>query len=231
MFGCEAFGVAPRMVFARGRCIGSGDVSAKSYYCQVKSMCDDEIFIVPRFLTQEYLSNCKVVCDRAELLRNIPKGGIVGEIGTWKGEFARTIIDIVDPDQLHVFDLDFSRFNLDNFPENAKNKISFHQGDSSKMLSKLADHYFDWIYIDGDHSFEGVTKDIEQAVLKVKSNGYIVFNDYTIYSALEKTQYGVMRAVNHLCLEHDYEICLFALSICDYPDVALRKRTLAQTKP
>lgn len=199
--------------------------SEKSYHCEVKSFCDDETFLLPRFLPQEYVASCKVMANRAELIRQLPKGGVVAEIGTQKGEFAHTISQIATPDQLHLFDLDFSKFDRTQFTEEEMHRIFINEGDSSTLLSKFPKHYFDWIYIDGDHSFDGVSKDIKQAKKKIKPGGYLVFNDYTIYSPFEKMQYGVMRAVNHLCLAHNYEICFFALDICDYPDVAVRKRT------
>jgi predicted O-methyltransferase YrrM len=79
--------------------------------------------------------------------------------------------------------------------------LVLHEGDSSTELSKLADETFDWIYIDGDHSFAGISRDINEATRLIKREGLVIFNDYTVYSPLERKQYGVARAVNDLCLE------------------------------
>ena len=196
-----------------------------SYHSRVKSLCDEEFFYAPRRLSAEHVSNCKLVSNRRDMLRNLPRGGIVAEVGTAAGDFARDISSIVLPDQLHIFDRNLDSFDFDAFRELIDNEIVFtHLGDSSTLLSKFGNEFFDWVYIDGDHSFEGVTKDIAQAIMKIKPEGYIIFNDYTVYSPLEKIQYGVMRAVNHLCLEHDFEIFMFALNILGYHDVALRRR-------
>jgi hypothetical protein len=68
-----------------------------------------------------------------------------------------------------------------------------------------------------------VRKDLSQAVKKIKKDGYIVCNDYTAYSPLENCKYGVNRAVNEFCLQHDYEIIFLGLHKWGYHDVALRQ--------
>jgi hypothetical protein len=91
-------------------------------------------------------------------------------------------------------------------------------------MSALPGGRFDWIYIDGDHSFEGVLRDIEQAKRLIKPDGLLIFDDYTLYSPLERVQYGVMRAVNDLCLYDNFKMVMFALSPLGYHNVALRRR-------
>jgi hypothetical protein len=65
--------------------------------------------------------------------------------------------------------------------------------------------------------------DITQAVRVIKPQGLIVFNDYVKYSPLELVQYGVMEAVNDLCLRQNFEMVGLALHGLGYFDVALRK--------
>ena len=102
-----------------------------------------------------------------------------------------------------------------------------HEGDFSTEMSRLPEALFDWIYIDGDHSFEGVSRDIREAKRLIGPDGFLIFNDYTVYSPLELAQYGVMRAVNDLCLDEDFELVMFALGFLGYHDVALRHRSPA----
>ena len=90
-------------------------------------------------------------------------------------------------------------------------------------MGELPDRSFDFIYIDGDHSYAGVVRDLEQAGRKIKDDGWIVCNDYTLYSPLEKSKYGVYRAVNEFCLRHNFEIRYLALHRWGYHDVALKK--------
>ena len=49
------------------------------------------------------------------------------------------------------------------------------------------------------------------------------FNDYVKYSSLELVQYGVMEAVNDLCLTQSFEMVGLALHGLGYFDVALRR--------
>jgi predicted O-methyltransferase YrrM len=50
-------------------------------------------------------------------------------------------------------------------------------GDSSTIVSQLG-KTFDWIYIDGDHTYEGVTKDLHACWPKLAQDGTMVLDDY-----------------------------------------------------
>lgn len=201
--------------------------SPKPRYDLIKSFVDDEVFVVPRWLPQKYLANCILVSDRTELLKRLPRQGVVAEIGTQRGDFAKVILEICEPREFRIFDLSFHDFDRTFFDAViSRRQVILHEGDSSTEMAKLPDALFDWIYIDGDHTFEGVVRDVREAKRLIKPNGFLVFNDYTNYSFLERMQYGVMRAVNDLCLDDDFEIAIFALSALGYHDVALRRRSL-----
>ena len=98
-----------------------------------------------------------------------------------------------------------------------------HEADSSSVVSSFEDDYFDFIYIDADHSYQGVKRDIQSATSKVKEDGFLIFNDYTYWSPVECSRYGVIQAVNELCLAEDWEVVYFALAPHMYCDVALRR--------
>jgi hypothetical protein len=40
------------------------------------------------------------------------------------------------------------------------------------------DAYFDWVYVDGDHSYEGCSRDLELYAPKVRSGGFLLVDDY-----------------------------------------------------
>lgn len=180
-----------------------------------------------RTLEPRHTEHCRLFPSRDLMLEQLPKRGVVAEIGTDRGSFARKILKTARPSRLHIIDLDFSRFDRSVEAEAAAAGIAtqLHPGDSATVLGSFPDHTFDWIYIDGDHTFEGVCRDIRQAVTKVKPDGLLVFNDYTVWSAIDNCAYGVMRAVHDLCLDEDFELVFLALSGCGYHDVALRRRT------
>jgi len=188
----------------------------------------DEYFadVLPPPLSEVHLQNSRLIPSRDHILSLMPRGGICAEIGTQTGDFAKLIFSILQPDKLHVYDIDFSIFDHAYFESAAKHgMVELHPGDSSTLLGQMPDRHFDFIYVDGDHSYEGVVKDLEQAARKIKHNGWIVCNDYTIYSSLENDKYGVYRAVNEFCLNQGFEIIYLGLHKWGYHDVALKRRS------
>lgn len=54
---------------------------------------------------------------------------------------------------------------------------------------KMVDGDLDWLYVDGDHSFDGCLSDLRMWVPKVKRNGLVLVHDIDI------PEFGVARAV------------------------------------
>lgn len=96
-------------------------------------------------------------------------------------------------------------------------------GDSALVLRGFPDAHFDFIYVDGDHSYAGVRRDLAVANRKIKPGGHIVLNDYTMADPIWNAPYGVIRATNEFCLREGWEIIFFALEPRMFCDVALRR--------
>jgi SAM-dependent methyltransferase len=173
-------------------------------------------------LAAKHLVNAKLVPSREEILAELPKGGIGAEVGTQHGYFARKLLDTVQPRELHLFDLSFDGFDKAGYLQRS-DVVKTHQGDSANLLARFPAGSFDWIYIDADHRYEGVKRDIAVAKRVIKEDGLLMFNDFTYWSPLEAFDYGVAHAVCELCLDDDWEIVLFALEPWMYCDVALRR--------
>jgi SAM-dependent methyltransferase len=175
-------------------------------------------------LKEIHVRQCKLISARENLLNYLPKNAVVAEVGTQTGYFARMIIDVTQPVTLHTIDIDWSIFEREKFLQEIESGvIQIHEGDSVEILSQFPDGHFDWIYIDADHSYNGVYRDIQCAYKKLKSNGILVFNDYTSWSPLEAYPYGVSRAVNEFCLTQGWEFIFLALSPNGYHDIAIKK--------
>lgn len=71
-------------------------------------------------------------------------------------------------------------------------------GDSSRTLMEL-EGKFDYIYIDGDHNYKGVIKDLVAAHKKLEKGGVIVCDDYG-------NPGGVKRAVDEFCVKYEYKL-------------------------
>jgi len=137
--------------------------------------------------------------DRRRLLEQLPKNAVGAEIGVWRGEFSRHLLDVTRPRELHLIDpwqfqgdyprrmyggkVARSQTEMDAIYEEVRAGLSapnvcFHRGLSSDVLKALPDSHLDWIYIDGNHSFEFVLEDLRLAARKVKPGGLISGDDY-----------------------------------------------------
>ncbi|MCW2361380.1 hypothetical protein M2346_001961 [Sphingobium xanthum] len=65
----------------------------------------------------------------------------------------------------------------------------------------MIDRDYDIVYIDAGHDYENVKNDALAGLDKIKSGGYMIFNDYTMMDQLYGTPYGVVQAANELIVD------------------------------
>jgi len=141
----------------------------------------------------------KLTGGRKRLLRVLPKGAVGAEIGVWKGDFSEQILEIAQPRKLHL--VDPWSFQPDFSDRMFGGKVAKNQGDMDAIFqetqARLAGHenirywrmssddFFaqldeplDWIYIDGNHFYEWVKRDIENALKVIKPGGIVCGDDY-----------------------------------------------------
>ncbi len=176
-------------------------------------------------LKQKHIKNCQVIENRTELLRLLPNHAICAEIGIEKGDYSQKIISITQPQKFHLIDL--SQKYIDaakkRFSQIQISELIFHVGNLSDIIKGFPERYFDWVYIDTDHTYHTVSRELEAARLKVKLTGLIILNDYIFYDHQVKSKYGVVEAVNEFCNRYNYEIVYFALHEQMFNDVVLKK--------
>jgi predicted O-methyltransferase YrrM len=73
-------------------------------------------------------------------------------------------------------------------------RITLVQGDSGIQVTRLP-HPFDVVFVDGDHSYEGVMRDLSGLRGRVAPGGVLLIHDY-YHQANENGVYGVRRAVD-----------------------------------
>ena len=150
---------------------------------------------------------------REALLERIPKGGICAEIGVLNGDFSERIIQICKPSILwlvDVFEGNYYETNLVTSYEQLQLKyknyyngteIQFFKGESNTFFAQQwVKDYFDFIYIDADHSYQAVKQDLKNSLNAIKCNGYIGGHDYT---SLEIYNFGVIQAVHELSADYN----------------------------
>jgi hypothetical protein len=132
-----------------------------------------------------------------ELLNRLPKGGVCAEIGVWEGGFSEKILEVTQPKTLHLIDpwLFQPEFNNSAFGKEARrnamdemfdkvterfrgdDRVVIHRKMSDAALESFEDGALDWVYIDGNHNYEVVSKDLALSVQKVKPGGMIGGDD------------------------------------------------------
>jgi hypothetical protein len=175
-------------------------------------------------ISQEFLNDSIVLENREELLRRLPKGGRIVEVGTFRGEFARSILDIIQPEELIIVDISFDLFDYVTMSKHPlQGRIKQITGNSYEVMATLQDNYFDMIYIDANHMYEYISRELPIAHQKLRAGGYIVANDYTSYSPLNGHKYGVTKAVNEFVNREGYQVKFFGLQAGGYHDLAFQK--------
>lgn len=79
--------------------------------------------------------------------------------------------------------------------------INLIKGDHRVLVDDFEDGWFDYVYIDSDHTYEAVKKDIELWWPKVKEGGILAGHDYNTFNKL----YGVVTAVNEFVEANNIE--------------------------
>lgn len=138
------------------------------------------------FGKEELIPRASVACIMSKYKMNI----VAAEVGTHTGRNAEKMLKYLDIKELHLIDFweaysDYpdSRNQSQDF-EMVKNKfrgndkVKIIKSDSSKAAERFADKTFDFVYIDADHSYEGVKKDIVAWLPKVAYGGIIAGHDY-----------------------------------------------------
>jgi hypothetical protein len=172
---------------------------------------------------------------RNDMFLSFPKNLKILEIGVFRGDFSDFIFKNLEPKELHLVDLfegimdsgnqdgnNSIIINLNDSFNNLKNKylnnnkLFLHKGFSYEVLNKFDDNHFDLIYLDGDHSYEGVKKDLIQSFKKIKNGGYICGHDYETNNLKTNNFYnfGVKKAVDEFCKEYKQNINMLAYDGC-----------------
>jgi hypothetical protein len=216
----------PAQTLPKPKLLEEAEAARRKFVAAVHALSSAGISFIDRAgpLDQALLEGCRVYSDRKLLLKTMPVGGVVAEVGVDKGEFSRYIIDTLRPSKLHLFDIAPERVDPANLADALSSGLAaFHVGDSSSNLAAFADEHFDLIYIDGDHSYGGVQKDILAAEAKVKPGGLMVLNDYSAWSPASMSKCGVAKAANEFANSRRWPVVALALQGAGYYDLALRK--------
>ena len=174
-------------------------------------------------IPRELLEGCKMLPRREDIVADLPKGGIGVEVGTQTGRFARTLMDLAKPRKLYLLDIDYTPFRKEHVQKELEaGTVVTREGSSWDLLEEFEDGYFDFAYVDAGHGYEMVKKDLAASLKKVKKGGYILCNDFVVWSALEAIPYGVHKAVCETVSSNKLQVTHFAFHPYGYSDIAFR---------
>lgn len=196
-------------------------------------------------LEAKHLLNCKVYPDRYSILKDLPKGGQIAEIGVAYGDFSKEQIKELQPEKFTAIDF-FDAIKIGNEPDWGNNRldktsnsheeyylsiikqytedeIEIKKGKSWEKISEFKEKSLDYAYIDAGHTYKDISKDVHAIKNKIAIGGHIQFNDYTCISPTELIAYGVQKAVNNLLLEGNYKMIAFCLQNIGFHDVVLKR--------
>jgi SAM-dependent methyltransferase len=171
-------------------------------------------------IPQHLLDGCVMLSDRLAMLDRAPKGGMVCELGTLRGEFARDILARVGPAELHIVDVDLSNCAPD---VKADPRVRLHEAMTTDFLAGCPPQMFDMVYVDADHSYAAVHADIAAARDKVKPGGLLAFNDFARIIRPGLGQFGVHQAVCEFMVAEGWPMAFFCMNGEALYDVALRR--------
>lgn len=127
----------------------------------------------------------------------VPENSTCAEIGVWLATFSQMILDNTNPSKLYLIDpysfhkgdpprvtiaksqegMNWIYFRLiEDFKD--ENRTQFIRKKSQDAYVQFDDEYFDWIYVDGDHSYQAVKLDLQLYLPKIKVGGLIIGDDW-----------------------------------------------------
>lgn len=180
----------------------------------------------------------KLETDRKGLMKMIRANrnniGVVVEVGTYKGDFAEVMYNILQPEYLYAIDpfrvmveytdnpsigkIDFNNQSvLDELAVNVAERIAnigkckLLRLTSVEASDTFEDESLDIVYIDGCHKYESVSKDINLWYPKLKTGGVLCGHDYVsgvLQPGNRIEKFGVIEAVQEFVVEHNLKLAV-----------------------
>ncbi|HOZ39521.1 MAG TPA: class I SAM-dependent methyltransferase [Flavobacteriales bacterium] len=137
--------------------------------------------------------------DRRALVARLSKGSVGAEVGVWKGAFSGQLLEALQPKELHLIDpwrffpnkkdcwyggaVAKQQRDMDVIHDAVVNtlkerrEVFIHRSTSAEAAATFKDAFFDWVYIDGDHYYDGVMSDLVNYYPKIKKGGTLCGDD------------------------------------------------------
>lgn len=176
---------------------------------------------------------------RKDLINAYVKPGMIGcELGVFAGEFAEYLAS-KHPQKLYLIDIwqgDTNNVSM-SADENGNNPVFYNadelfkhvtalfktnpaieirRGFTQDVIPTLPNNSLDYVYIDADHSYEGVLRDLTNILPKMKQQCWILGHDYEMNLEKANTvwKFGVKKAVDEFCKKHQFRLVAKGMDGC-----------------
>ena len=187
-------------------------------------------------LAEQGLDSLTIYDSREELVCSCLRDDmVIAEIGVFEGEFSEFLLSAARLREFYVVDLfdgvvgsgdkNGNHYKEIEMPDvyaqllgkyRSSEAITVYKGSSQDFFRHIPDDTLDFVYIDGDHTYEGCRADLENAYAKVKKDGFILGHDYSFnpFKTESTYEFGVKKAVDQFCESHHQAIFAKALDGC-----------------
>lgn len=159
------------------------------------------------------------------VLEELGLNGFGIEIGVSEGNFSQILLDNTKLQKIYFLDA-WKHFSMEEYtdPTNAPQKqqdrrynkvvarlesygerAEIIRGDCRDVVKDFDDEYFDFIYIDANHEYSSIKRDLADWYPKLKKNGLFAGHDY-LTSFNKNKPCGVKQAVDEFCSEHGLQV-------------------------
>ena len=163
-------------------------------------------------------------------------GGVFAEVGVFRGDFSRKILEICHPSKLYLIDRWQGTCDGYDSDENYRKVLSdckreidsgivkILKGDSRECLQGLEDCSLDFCYLDTCHDYLVPHSELNIVKTKIKTDGLICGHDYCNRALSDGSMYGVKNAVNEFCCTEGWEMKYLTMELHGHSSYALQKK-------
>ncbi len=179
---------------------------------------------------------------RKSVIDSIPMNGHCAEIGVFRGHFSALILRERTPQKLYLIDpwINFedplyektwyhkdSEFDMNAIHDKVCNRfksetqtgqVEILRGTAQDVGHHIPDGSLDFVYVDGDHSYGGVSFDLGLAFRKAKDTAIIAIDDYYVGGWWND---GVVRATSEFLGRHADRLMILE---CIESQIIIQKR-------
>lgn len=183
-------------------------------------------------INDTHVTHAKLVANRESMLNLLPRNCVVAELGVDSGDFSEKILQICNPKRLELVDVwSSSRYGQDKFilvnnklsKQIEKGQVSITRKLSIDAAETFEDNYFDWIYIDTDHSYSTTIQELYAYKDKIKDSGFIAGHDYVMGNWNKRYKYGVIEAVAEFCVKENWRFVYITADYTENPSFVITK--------